>query len=157
MPGRQSLGTEFTRGRKQVAKLDRAIALDAGHRRFAEDVAFRKAFDHGLAKPAFIIQHVMRNADAGRDIARVVNILTGAAGTLAMGRGTMIVKLQGDANDVVAFCLQQRSRRRGIDAARHGDDDPRVFRTSLKVEAVEHSSANLGCSDLEPPTTHNLE
>jgi len=80
----------------------------------------------------------MRDAETRRDIARVVNVLTGATGALAMGRGAMVVKLQRDADDVIAFGLQQRSRRRGIDAAGHGDDDPGVFRATFEVEAVEH-------------------
>ena len=50
--------------------------------------------------------------------------LARAAGALAVGRGAMIVKLQGDADHVVAFGLQQRSGRRRIDTAGHGDDDP---------------------------------
>ena len=87
----------------------------------------------------------MRNPDPFRDIARVVDILTGAAGALAMGRRTMIVELQRDADDVVAFGLQQRGRHRGIDAAGHGDDDPCVLRTALEIQTVEHGSGH--CCD----------
>jgi hypothetical protein len=50
----------------------------------------------------------------------------------------MIVKLEGNANDVVTLGLQQRSRHRGIDAAGHGDDDPCVLRTAFKIQTVEH-------------------
>ena len=81
----------------------------------------------------------MRNADALGDVAGVVDVLPGAAGALAMGRGAMIVELQRDADDVVALGLQQRSRDRGIDAAGHGDDDPGVLRTAFEIETVEHS------------------
>lgn len=59
-----------------------------------------------------------------------------------MGGGAMIVKLQGDANDVVALGFQQRSRRRRIDAAGHGDDDPGVLRTAFEIETVEHGSGH---------------
>jgi hypothetical protein len=52
----------------------------------------------------------------------------------------MIVKLQRDADDVVALRLQQRSRRRRIDAAGHGYDDPRVLWTAFEIETVEHGS-----------------
>ena len=58
----------------------------------------------------------MRNADALGHLPRVMDILSGAAGALAMGRRTMIVKLQGHADDVVAICLQQGRHDRGIDA-----------------------------------------
>jgi hypothetical protein len=57
-----------------------------------------------------------------------------------MGSGTMIVKLQGDADDVVPFGFQQRSRRRRIDAAGHGDDDPGVLWTAFDIQTVEHGS-----------------
>ena len=54
----------------------------------------------------------MRNADALRDGAGVMNVAAGATGPLAMRRRAMIVKLQGDAHDVVALGGQQ-SRRHG--------------------------------------------
>ena len=44
----------------------------------------------------------MRNADALGDRAGVVDVLAGAAGALAMGRGAMVVELQRHADDVVA-------------------------------------------------------
>jgi len=84
----------------------------------------------------------MRDADPFRDIARIVDVLPGAAGAFAMGGRTMIVELQRDADDVVTFGFQQRSRRRGIDAARHGDDDPGVLWTAFNIQTVEHGS---GC------------
>src|SRR5438034_6636292 len=54
--------------------------------------------------------------------------------------GAVIVKLQGHADDVVALGLEQRGRHRRVDAARHGDDDPRVLWTAFCIEAVEHRS-----------------
>ena len=94
MPGRQRLRAEVARGREQVAELDAAIALDARHRRLAERVALGKGVDHGLAEALFIVEHVMRNADALGDVARVVDVLAGAAGALAMGGRAMVVELQ---------------------------------------------------------------
>ena len=79
----------------------------------------------------------MRDAERCGDVARVVDVLAGAAGALAMGRRAMIVELQRDADDVVAFGLEQRSRRRGIDAARHGNDDPGVLRTAFEIQTVQ--------------------
>jgi hypothetical protein len=80
----------------------------------------------------------MRDADPLGDIARIVDVLPGAAGALAMGSRPMIVKLQRDADDVVPFGLQQRGRHRGIDAAGHGDNDPGVLRAAFKIQTVEH-------------------
>ena len=138
MSGRQRAGAELARGRQQIAKLDRAVALDAGHRRLAERVAVGEIVDHGFAEAAFIVEHVMRNADPLGDIAGVVDVAAGAAGALAMGGRAMIVELQRDADHVVAFGLQQGSRHRGVDAAGHGDHDPCVLRTAFEIQTVEH-------------------
>ena len=102
MAGRQRLGAEFARGLQQIAELDRLIALDARHRRLAGDIAVGETVDHRLLEAALVVEHVMRNADALGDRARVVDVLAGAAGALAVGRRAVIVKLQRDADDVVA-------------------------------------------------------
>ena len=72
----------------------------------------------GLAEPALQravdaafdtvarVHRLMSFHDPLSDIARVVDVLPGAAGALAMGGRAMIVELQGDADDVVAFRLQ---------------------------------------------------
>ena len=67
----------------------------------------------------------MRDAERLGDAAGVVDVLAGAAGALAVHGGAVVVELQRDADDVVALALQQRRDDRGIDAARHGDDDAR--------------------------------
>src|SRR6185436_16602396 len=72
--GRDRMRAELARGRQQIAKLDRSVALDAGHRRFAERVAVGKIVDHGFAETAFIVEHVMRNADPLGDVAGVVDV-----------------------------------------------------------------------------------
>ena len=142
MSGRQRRGAEFARGRHEIAKLDRAVALDARHRRLARGVAVGKIVDHRFPEAAFVIEHVMRDADPLGDIAGVVDILAGAAGPLAMGGRAMIVKLQRDADDVIALGLQQRGRHRRIDAAGHGDHDPGVLRTAFEIQTVEHGSGH---------------
>ena len=97
-----------------------------------ERVAVGEIVDHGFAEAALIVEHVMRDADPLGDIAGVVDVVAGAAGALAVGRGAMIVELQRDADHVVALGLQQRSRHRGVDAAGHGDHDPGVLRDGLR-------------------------
>src|SRR4051794_39358802 len=89
MSGRERAGAKLARGRQQVAKLDRAVALDARHRSFAERVAVGEIVDHRLAEAAFVVEHVMRNPDPFGDIAGIVDVAAGAAGTLAMGGRTM--------------------------------------------------------------------
>jgi len=138
MAGGKHLRAEFARGLEQIAEFYRAIALDAGHRRLAQRIAFGKGVDHRFAEALLVIQNVMRDADPFGHVARVVNVLAGTAGALAMRRRAVIVKLQRDPDDIVTFGFQQRSRRRGVDAAGHGDHDSRIFGTAFKVETVEH-------------------
>ncbi len=79
----------------------------------------------------------MRNADPLGNGTGVMDVAAGAAGALAVGRRAVIVKLQRDADDVVAGFRQDRGGNRGIDAARHGDDDARRRRPSLDIEQVQ--------------------
>ena len=142
MPGRKCGGAQLARGIEQIAELDRAVTLNAGDWSLARRVAVGEIVDHGLAKAAFVVQHIMGNTDPLGDVARVVDVLPGAACALAVGRCAVIVKLQRDADDVIALRLQQRGRHRGIDAAGHGDDDPCVLWTALKIQTVEHGSGH---------------
>jgi hypothetical protein len=84
----------------------------------------------------------MRNADSFSDVAGIVDVLSGAAGALTMSGRAMIVKLQRDADDVIALGLQQGSRHRRVDAAGHGDNDPDVLWTAFEVQTVEHDSGH---------------
>src|SRR5262249_45190104 len=70
--------------------------------------------------------------------ARVVDVLSRAAGALTVGRGALVVELQGHADDVVALGHEQRGRHRGIDAARHGHHHAGVLRPPFDIETVEH-------------------
>jgi hypothetical protein len=133
VPGRQNLGAKFTRRIEQIAELDGAIAVDAWHRRLARHVTLRKTVDHRFLEAAFIVEHVVRNADLFGDAARIVNVVTGAAGALAVNGGTMIVELQGHADDIVAFGFQHGRSDRRIDTAGHGNDHARVLRPSRDV------------------------
>ena len=108
---RQNLRTEFARGVQEIVKFDRHVAVDAGDRRLAFDIALRETVDHRFLEAALVIEHVMRDADAVGNIARIVNILPRAAGALAvLGRRAVVVKLQRNADHVVTFGLEQRSR-----------------------------------------------
>ena len=63
MPGGQRGGAEIARGRQQVAELDALVAADARDRRLAAAVALGEILDHRGAKPALVIEHVMRDAE----------------------------------------------------------------------------------------------
>src|SRR5260370_17035097 len=91
--GRDNLGAELARGLEQIAKLDRAVALDARHRRLAGRVAVGKIVDHRLTKAALVIHHVVRNADPLGDIAAIVDVLPAAPTALPMGDRPALVNL----------------------------------------------------------------
>jgi hypothetical protein len=50
----------------------------------------------------------------------------------------MVVELERDAHDIVAFGLHDRRDDGGIDPARHGDDHARVGRTAFDMKTVKH-------------------
>ena len=112
MSGRKRGGAELARGLEQITELDRAVAFDTRHRRLARDIARGEIVDHRFAEAILVVEHVMRDADPLGDVARIMNVLPGAAGALAVSGRAMIVELQGDADDVVALGLQQRGRHR---------------------------------------------
>jgi hypothetical protein len=50
----------------------------------------------------------------------------------------MVVQLERNADHVVTFGLKERRRHGRIDAARHGNDNPRVCRPTFDIETVSH-------------------
>src|SRR6185437_9735887 len=70
--GRQNIGTEFARGDQQIMKFDGHVAVDTWHRRLAVNITFGEAVDDGLLEAALIVEHVMWNADALGNAARVI-------------------------------------------------------------------------------------
>ena len=101
MPRRQGPGAKLACGIEQIAEFDRLIALDARHRRLAGHVTRGEAVDHRFLEAAFVVEHVMRNADPFGNGAGIMDIAAGAAGAFAVGRGAMVVELKRDADDVV--------------------------------------------------------
>ena len=63
MAGRKRLGAEIARHRQHVAEFHALIAAHAGDRRFAAQIAVGKIVHHALREPAFVIEHVMGDAD----------------------------------------------------------------------------------------------
>lgn len=70
-----------------------------------------------------------------------MNVDAGATGLGLGDGGAMVVKLQGDADDVIAFRLHQRGHDRAVDAAGHGDDDTRILRAAGQIQTVSHFSS----------------
>ena len=107
MAGRQRLGAEVARGLEKVAELHRPVAGDTGHRRLAARIGVGECIHHIGAEAAFIVEHVVRDAETIGDLAGVLDVLASAAGTLLADGGAVIVELQRDAHDVIALLLQE--------------------------------------------------
>src|SRR5438477_634028 len=72
----------------------------------------------------------------------VVKVLPGAARPLLAGGGAVIIKLQGDADDVEPGLDEERRGDGAVDAARHGGDDARARRKILHSERVHRSAVH---------------
>ena len=102
MSGDQRRRLELAGPRQEIGELDRLVAADAGHRRVARDIAVDEIVDHRFAEAALEIEHIMGDAELGRDPAGIMDVLAGAAGALAPHRLAMIVELERDADDLIA-------------------------------------------------------
>ncbi len=136
--GHQHVGAERFCGFKQIVKLDGLVAGDARDRRFAGNVTVGEPVDHLFFEAVFIVQHIVRNVQALGNGARIVNILSGTTGAFAVNGGAMVIKLQCDPDDIIAFALHQSGYDGRIHTAGHSDDDTRIFRLSRQAEAVQH-------------------
>lgn len=143
VPGRERLRAELPRRVEKIGELDGLVAGHARDRRLARDVAFREAIDHRVPEAGFVVEHVMRDAEHRRHLARVVDVLAGAAGAFPVGGLAVVVELQRHPDDVIALALQEPRHDRRIHAAGHGDDDPGLFRTARQIERVEHPQLRL--------------
>ncbi len=78
----------------------------------------------------------MRHAESLGDVARVVDVLAGAAGTGLADGDAVVIELEGDAHDVIALLLQQGRGDGRIDAARHRHHDPGVGGRLVETKGV---------------------
>ena len=134
MAGGKAIRAQLARHVQQIGELGTHVAADAGHRRAPGEVIVGEGFDHFLAKRAFVVVDVMRDAQSFGDRARILDIVAGAARALASGGGAIIIELQRDADHFGARARSQRGDDRAVDAARHGDDDAAFGCRSRQVE-----------------------
>ena len=86
----------------------------------------------------------MGNAEPGRDVPRVVDILPGATGALAMRRFAVVVELHRHADDVVALGGEHGRGDGRIDAARHRHDDAGLRRRLAQAKAIQRARGRAG-------------
>ena len=138
MAGGHCGGAELARGLQEIRELDRLVAHHAGDGGLAVGVALRKRPDHRIAEALLVVEHVMGNVQARRDLARIVDVAAGTARPLSVGRGAVVIKLQRHAHDVVAGALHQPRDNGGIHAAGHGDEDAGCGALAWKSEIDVH-------------------
>ncbi len=114
-------------GSKEISKFDKLIAGNTRDRRFTACIRGGKTINYFFPKLCLIVEDKVGNAEACGDRARILDILTCAASSLAMCRFSMVIKLKGDADDVIALILEQGGDHAGVDSARHGDNDTRLL------------------------------
>ena len=144
VPGREAIGADLACEGDEVDELHPLVAARARHRRAALRIFVDEAVDHAFAEPAFVIQHVVRDAEPVRDHLGVVDVLAGAAGARAPHRFAMVVELERDSDHLGPGPRRERGRDRAVDAARHGDDDPGLPRGAAEPEIDLHQKRAFG-------------
>ena len=117
MAGRKAIGVKLARHGEHIGKFWAHIAADAGYRRSACEVIIGKLIDHFVAKGAFMVKDIMRNAKAVAHRAGVFYVITSAAGTFAACGSAIVIKLQSDADDFGSAGRCQGCYDRAIDPA----------------------------------------
>src|SRR6185503_4419603 len=133
----EAIGAEFTRKGDKVDELHPLVAERTGYRGSAFGIFIDEPLDHALAEAAFVVEHVVREAEPVGDCARIVNVLTRAAGSGTLHGFSVVVELHRNADDFGSAASSERSRDGAVDAAGHGDDDPRALK-GFEAEIGDH-------------------
>jgi hypothetical protein len=111
---------------EQRGEFQIAVAMCAGQRRTARGVLVDEVRDDGLLKPLLEIEDVMRKAKRRGDAASIVQIVERAARAempAVLKTAVLCIQLHGQTNDIMTLLGEQGRGDRGVDAARHGDND----------------------------------
>ena len=93
MSGSQAVRSKLARERHKVDELDPLVAAGARHRSPPTRIFIDEAVDDAAPEPAFVIEHVMGDAEPVGDLLRVVDVLPRAAGARAADGLAMVVEL----------------------------------------------------------------
>jgi hypothetical protein len=134
----EAIGAKLAREGDQVDELDPLIAQGAGHRRSPGGIFVGELVDHAGAEAAFIIEHIMGDAEPVAYGLGIIDVLAGATGASALDRLAMIVKLERNADHLGPGLRGQRGDHAAVDAAGHGDDDARGLRSIAEMKSWGH-------------------
>ncbi|MCY1376945.1 hypothetical protein D9M69_644750 [compost metagenome] len=79
MSGCQRIRTKLARRLQKISKLDGLIAGNARNRRLTAHIGICKWINNSFTEARFIIQYIMRDAEAFRNAAGIFDVLTSAA------------------------------------------------------------------------------
>ena len=136
--GGETVCAEIAGEAEEVGELHPLVARHAGDRRPSARIFVGEPGDDAVAEAALIIEDVMGKAESGGDRLRVGDVAPCAAGLGASGSRAVVVELEGDADHLRAGAGGERGHDRAVDAAGHGDDDPRLRGRLSEIEIDVH-------------------
>src|SRR5215470_13222461 len=150
--GGEGIGLQLACGREQFVELDLLVARHARDWRPPRRIAVNERLHDGRPKALLVIEHVVGDAKPVGDTAGVVDVLARTAGAAPPECLTMIVELEGDADDVATLLLEQRGDDRGVNAPGHGHHHaPRAARAckpgrpnSVRDRSIRHHYGGRG-------------
>ena len=116
---RRASAPKTPRALEQVVELEALVAGDAGNRRAPREIGVGEGLDHLAREALGVVRDVEADAEALGDPPRIVGVLERAAARAAARESRIVTPIASAAR-----LDQQRRGDRGVDAARHRDDDP---------------------------------
>jgi hypothetical protein len=134
MSGGEAIRAKLARHAEQVGEFRPHVTADARDGGAPGEVFVGELFHHLLAEGAFMVEHVMRDAEPVGHGTRIADIVTRAARALAARRGAIIIKLERDADHFSPARGGKRGDDRRIDPAAHRHDNAAVGGWARQIE-----------------------
>ena len=113
------VAAEHIRPFQQSGKFHCAVAVDAGIRRLAAQIALHELPDHLFAELLREVEHIMPHTEPEGDRTGILRVIERAAGLVGHGGIGIVKELHRAADALVSRLLRQKSGHAGIDAAAH--------------------------------------
>ena len=128
--GRDALGADLACGEEELVELEVVIAERTGDRRAAREIVGDEGADDLVLEAVLGVDEVVGDVEVLGDAASVIDIINRTAAALdgfghagAASEAALVPELEGEADDGVSLCVEQRSGGGGVDAAGHGHGD----------------------------------